>query len=114
MILGLATSRSLVLVDELGRGTSPTEGVGISHAIAEEMIDTGVSAYDPVLLTVAHLLIVFRVLCHVRTPLGPTYAMELIIYSHFHELSTTLSRQPTVVKYALLDLSLSCQADEAF
>ena len=43
MILGLTTSHSLVLVDELGRGTSPTEGVGISHAIAEEMIDTGVS-----------------------------------------------------------------------
>ena len=42
MILGLATARSLVLVDELGRGTSPTEGVGISHAIAEDMIEIGV------------------------------------------------------------------------
>ncbi|KAF8588523.1 hypothetical protein K439DRAFT_1406319 [Ramaria rubella] len=38
MILGLATSRSLILIDELGRGTSPREGVGISHAIAEELI----------------------------------------------------------------------------
>ncbi|KAJ3510448.1 hypothetical protein NLJ89_g4672 [Agrocybe chaxingu] len=35
MILGLASPRSLILVDELGRGTSPREGVGISHAIAE-------------------------------------------------------------------------------
>jgi len=38
MILGLASSQSLVLIDELGRATSPKEGVGISHAIAEELI----------------------------------------------------------------------------
>ncbi|KAF9482407.1 hypothetical protein BDN70DRAFT_853443 [Pholiota conissans] len=38
MILGLATQKTLVLVDELGRGTSPREGVGISHAIAEGLI----------------------------------------------------------------------------
>ena len=36
---GLATPKSLVLVDELGRGTSPREGVGISHAIAEGLLD---------------------------------------------------------------------------
>lgn len=38
MILGLASSKSLVLIDELGRATSPKEGVGIVHAIAEELI----------------------------------------------------------------------------
>jgi DNA mismatch repair protein MSH4 len=38
MILGLASPESLVIIDELGRATSPKEGVGISHAIAEELI----------------------------------------------------------------------------
>ncbi|KAF9007936.1 muts domain V-domain-containing protein [Cyathus striatus] len=38
MILGLSTPKSLILLDELGRGTSPREGVGISHAIAEGLI----------------------------------------------------------------------------
>jgi DNA mismatch repair ATPase MutS len=43
MILGLASSESLVIIDELGRATSPKEGVGISHAIAEELIKLKVS-----------------------------------------------------------------------
>ena len=38
MILGLASAESLVIIDELGRGTSPIEGIGISHAIAEALI----------------------------------------------------------------------------
>ncbi|OAX40474.1 hypothetical protein K503DRAFT_687460 [Rhizopogon vinicolor AM-OR11-026] len=65
MILGIATPKTLVLIDELGRGTSPIEGLGIAHAIAEELI---------------------RLKCFV------------LFATHFHELSTTLSRQPAVVK----------------
>ncbi|CAL1697007.1 unnamed protein product [Somion occarium] len=68
MILGIATSDSLILIDELGRGTSPTEGVGISHAIAERLIRT--KAY-------------------------------VFFATHFGELSTTLSRQPSVVNLHL-------------
>ncbi|KAI0317904.1 muts domain V-domain-containing protein [Amylostereum chailletii] len=68
MILGLASSESLILIDELGRGTSPVEGIGISHAIAEVLIDMK---------------------CYV------------FFATHFHELSVTLSRQPTVVNLHL-------------
>ncbi|KAG1839646.1 muts domain V-domain-containing protein [Suillus subalutaceus] len=60
--------RTLVLIDELGRGTSPIEGLGIAHAIAEELI---------------------KLKCFV------------LFATHFHELSTTLSRQPAVVKLSV-------------
>lgn len=68
MILGLATPRTLILIDELGRGTSPREGVGISHAIAEALME--------------HKSFVF-------------------FATHFNELSTTLSRKPSVVNLHL-------------
>ncbi|OSX68008.1 hypothetical protein POSPLADRAFT_1128862 [Postia placenta MAD-698-R-SB12] len=68
MILGIATPNSLILIDELGRGTSPRDGVGISHAIAEELI---------------------RLKSYV------------FFATHFNELTTTLSRQPSVVNLHL-------------
>ncbi|KAG7450886.1 uncharacterized protein BT62DRAFT_1046066 [Guyanagaster necrorhizus] len=68
MILGLATPKTLILIDELGRGTSPREGVGISHAIAEALIE--------------HKSFVF-------------------FATHFNELSTTLSRKPSIVNLHL-------------
>lgn len=68
MILGIATPNSLILIDELGRGTPPRDGVGISHAIAEELI---------------------RLKSYV------------FFATHFNELTTTLSRQPSVVNLHL-------------
>ncbi|KAF7326661.1 MutS 4 [Mycena venus] len=68
MILGLASPQSLVLIDELGRGTSPREGVGISHAIAEGLIEL---------------------------------KSFVFFATHFNELTTTLSRQPSVINLHL-------------
>ncbi|PCH39217.1 nucleoside triphosphate hydrolase protein [Wolfiporia cocos MD-104 SS10] len=68
MIVGIATENSLILIDEVGRGTSPREGVGISHAIAEELIK--LKSY-------------------------------VFFATHFSELTTTLSRQPSVVNFIL-------------
>ncbi|KAG8923710.1 MutS protein msh4 [Tulasnella sp. 418] len=65
MILSLATRNSLILIDELGRGTSPQDGLGISHAIAEELI-------------------------HLKA--------FVFFATHFSDLSTTLSRYPSVIK----------------
>jgi len=84
MILGLASSRSLVLIDELGRATSPKEGVGISHAIAEELIKLKVwFLYDVIYITDTSSVLHF--LCYVRSRFR-------LVLAHVHAVSQPLPR----------------------
>lgn len=44
-ILALADPTTLVLVDELGRGTSPHEGLSFAAAILERLLDTKAAVF---------------------------------------------------------------------
>ncbi len=44
-ILGRADSRSLVILDELGSGTDPTEGAAIARAILDDLVRRGVTTF---------------------------------------------------------------------
>ena len=88
----------MVLIDELGRGTAPNEGIGISHAVAEELIrlkvdQKPISPFSDALL--------YSLLCSLQrasvTSLT-SFSSAQPLDSHFSELSMTLARYPTVVK----------------
>jgi DNA mismatch repair protein MutS2 len=59
-ILGLAGSRSLILLDELGAGTDPQEGAALARALLTEFLNipstTLVATHYPELKTFAHVM----------------------------------------------------------
>ncbi|KAG8975206.1 MutS protein msh4 [Tulasnella sp. 427] len=89
MVLSLATDKSLILIDELGRGTSPEEGIGISHAIAEELIHR----------KVGH---VYRIVAEYASADSDWSSKAFVLFAtHYQDLSTTLSRYPSVINLHL-------------
>ena len=76
-------------MDEVGRGTSPEEGVGIAHAMAETLIKSKVSGPFPRDIKSDHCLLVFRFLHNVRplnSECGPpiTLLRPEVIFMSFH------------------------------
>ena len=65
--IGIASSESLILIDELGRGTSPSEGIGISHAIAERLIKLKVGVMHQCVLDYINGFLVIRLFRYVST-----------------------------------------------
>jgi DNA mismatch repair protein MutS len=70
VILSQATSQSLVLLDEIGRGTAVADGIAIAWAVAEHMAGLEVGANAALRM-------------HGRRPLVP----RTIFVSHYHELN---------------------------
>lgn len=69
LIMNRATERSFVVVDELGRGTAPSEGLAIAYACLEHLVQTVGSR---VLFSTHH-----HELAHVSLPSLAPYTMDL-------------------------------------
>ncbi len=72
MILHNATARSLILLDEIGRGTSTFDGLSIAWAVAEYLHDS------------------------------PNHAAKTLFATHYHELTELAERLPGSKNYQIL------------
>ena len=73
-----ATDRSLVLLDEIGRGTSTWDGLAIAQAVAESLAGAGLPPHD-------------------RRERGP----RTLFATHFHELTELAGELPRVANAAV-------------
>ncbi len=73
-----ATDRSLVLLDEIGRGTSTWDGLAIAQAVAESLAGAGLPPHD-------------------RRERGP----RTLFATHFHELTALAGELPRVANAAV-------------
>ena len=88
-ILNHLTDQSIILVDELGRGTSTVDGLGISCAISEKLIQGKVTRTRVGWLALVVCSSCFELQC------------MTFFATHFHELSAMLEPFPSVVNSQL-------------
>lgn len=110
----------LVIIDELGRGTSPSEGIGIAHALAEEIIKANVGAIlcvTPVYFTtnfacsLGDLLLRYPFQGMPRRCAVAIFSFDPIYSTLIQDLAVTLGNYPNVVSLHL-ETEVSRQSHE--
>lgn len=113
-ILEKATSKSLVLLDELNSATDPEEGAALSRALLESLLDRGswivTTTHDPVLKSLGRLdsRILTAAMAFDEKLGNPTYRIELGIPGRSRALETAarLGIPPKVIDRAKSFLSI--------
>ncbi|MCM2282717.1 MAG: DNA mismatch repair protein MutS [Bdellovibrionaceae bacterium] len=85
-MLGAATSRSLVILDEVGRGTSTFDGMSLAQAILEYLLES------------AHSMTLFATHYHELTRLSARYAQLVNAHMAIHEKGGSISFLHSLVR----------------